>query len=69
MENENCLWRLETEYGDLVVQCTFLVPIFLWSNIPLVQEYANERGVRIVGDMPIYVGGQSADVWANRCSC
>eukprot|EP01026_Neomeris_dumetosa_P025558 TRINITY_DN21030_c0_g1_i3.p1 TRINITY_DN21030_c0_g1~~TRINITY_DN21030_c0_g1_i3.p1 ORF type:complete len:325 (-),score=42.78 TRINITY_DN21030_c0_g1_i3:168-1082(-) len=28
--------------------------------------YANDRGVSIIGDMPIYVGGQSADVWANR---
>lgn len=32
-----------------------------------VQAYANAKGVKVVGDMPIYVGGQSADVWANRC--
>ncbi len=25
-----------------------------------------QRGVKIVGDMPIYVGGHSADVWANQ---
>lgn len=30
-----------------------------------VQEYANGKGVDLIGDMPIYVGGQSADVWAN----
>lgn len=30
------------------------------------KEYANHRGVGIVGDIPIYVGGQSADVWANQ---
>ncbi|KAK9824025.1 hypothetical protein WJX72_007052 [[Myrmecia] bisecta] len=29
-----------------------------------VKAYANSKGVRIMGDMPIYVGGQSADVWA-----
>ena len=28
------------------------------------QAYANEKAIKIVGDMPIYVGGQSADVWA-----
>lgn len=28
-----------------------------------VKAYANERNVSIVGDMPIYVGAQSADVW------
>ena len=29
------------------------------------RAYANERGVKIVGDMPIYVSADSADVWAN----
>ena len=28
-----------------------------------VKAYANERNISIVGDMPIYVGAQSADVW------
>ncbi|KAK9794332.1 hypothetical protein WJX73_001909 [Symbiochloris irregularis] len=29
-----------------------------------VKAYANDKAIKIVGDMPIYVGGQSADVWA-----
>lgn len=29
------------------------------------KEYANEQGIRIIGDTPIYVAGDSADVWAN----
>ena len=29
------------------------------------RAYANERGVQIVGDMPIYVSPDSSDVWAN----
>ncbi|MBI5658876.1 MAG: 4-alpha-glucanotransferase [Nitrosomonadales bacterium] len=28
--------------------------------------YANERGVRIIGDVPIFVAYQSADVWAHQ---
>ena len=28
-------------------------------------DYANENGVRIIGDMPIYVSGDSADLWAH----
>ncbi|GJP73348.1 hypothetical protein CLOP_g4076 [Closterium sp. NIES-67] len=28
-------------------------------------RHANSKGIRIMGDMPIYVGGHSADVWAN----
>ncbi len=29
------------------------------------RRYANEQGVRIVGDVPIFVAPHSADVWAN----
>ena len=32
-----------------------------WS----LKEYANEKGVSIIGDLPIYVSIDSADVWAN----
>ncbi len=28
--------------------------------------YANEHGVKIIGDLPIFVAHDSADVWANR---
>ena len=34
-----------------------------WDDL---KAYANERGIRIVGDMPMYVSGDSADVWAER---
>ena len=29
-------------------------------------RYANERGVKIIGDVPIFVAHDSADVWAHR---
>ena len=31
-----------------------------------VREAAYQRGIRIIGDVPIYVAADSADVWANR---
>jgi len=31
-----------------------------------VKDYANERGVRIIGDIPIFVAYDSADVWCNQ---
>ena len=34
-----------------------------WSGL---KHYANERGIRIVGDMPIFVAYQSADVWSHQ---
>lgn len=30
------------------------------------KSYANEHGIRIIGDIPLYVALDSADVWANR---
>ncbi|SDL57177.1 4-alpha-glucanotransferase [Kandleria vitulina] len=30
------------------------------------KEYANKNGIEIIGDMPIYVGLDSADVWLNQ---
>src|SRR5690606_7379762 len=34
-----------------------------WS---MLKTYANERGIRIIGDIPIFVSGDSADVWTNQ---
>ena len=34
-----------------------------WDDL---KAYANARGIKIVGDMPMYVSGDSADVWAER---
>jgi 4-alpha-glucanotransferase len=31
-----------------------------------VKGYCNERGIRIIGDVPIFVARDSADVWTNR---
>ncbi len=33
-----------------------------WTNL---RAYANEKGIKIIGDMPIYVSADSADVWAD----
>lgn len=30
------------------------------------KKYANDRGVRIIGDLPIFIAHDSADVWANQ---
>jgi 4-alpha-glucanotransferase len=30
-----------------------------------VKQYANNKGVRLIGDVPIFVSSDSADVWAN----
>ena len=32
----------------------------------MLRDYANQNGVRLFGDMPIYIALDSADAWANR---
>ena len=34
-----------------------------WARL---KQYANDHGVRIIGDVPIFVAYQSADVWAHQ---
>jgi hypothetical protein len=38
----------------------------LLPPVGTVREAAHARGIRIIGDVPIYVAGDSADVWANQ---
>lgn len=36
-----------------------------WASL---KAYANEKGIRLIGDVPFYVGFDSCDVWANQDS-
>jgi 4-alpha-glucanotransferase len=56
-------WR-ERLAGPIAAQ-KFLQFVFYeqWREL---REYARARGVRVMGDLPIYVSHDSADVWANR---
>ena len=33
-----------------------------WKKL---KSYAHKKGIRIIGDLPIYVASDSADAWAN----
>lgn len=60
-------WALEKIKKDYSKEIDF--EIFLqyaffqqWTDL---KTYANQNGIRIIGDMPIYVSYENADVWAN----
>lgn len=36
-----------------------------FSQWKALKAYANAKGIEIVGDMPIYIAADSADMWAN----
>jgi 4-alpha-glucanotransferase len=39
--------------------------LFFFTQWERLKAYANERGVKVIGDIPIYVGFDSAEVWAH----
>ena len=45
---------------EMILQYLFMKQ---WKAL---KAYANARGIRIMGDMPFYVGQDSLDVWGNR---
>ena len=58
------LWLFKTEHADEVEFWEFLQFKFFGQWFKL-KEYANSKGVQIIGDIPIYVALDSAAVWVH----
>jgi 4-alpha-glucanotransferase len=39
------------------------IQFLFWRQMRAIKAYANARGVRLIGDLPIFVSAESADVW------
>ncbi len=59
------LKRWAKQHADLINYQKFLQFIFFEQWLAL-KNYANQRDVKIIGDIPIFVAYDSADVWAAR---
>lgn len=59
------LVEASTRLADEVERVKFTQWLFFtqWHEL---RSYANARGVKIIGDIPIFVAHDSSDVWANR---
>ncbi|HQU15047.1 MAG: 4-alpha-glucanotransferase [Chromatiales bacterium 21-64-14] len=59
------LSRVRRELGDAIERIRFTQFLFhrQWR---LLRTYANERGILLFGDLPIFVSYDSAEVWAQR---
>ena len=56
-----------SDMPDAAVQSTWEFTQYeCYTQWLALKDYANRRGVSIVGDIPIYVAYDSSDVWANR---
>ncbi|HIS52011.1 MAG TPA: 4-alpha-glucanotransferase [Candidatus Onthomonas avicola] len=62
--DEKTVAKYAQQLAQDVLFYQFLQYLFFqqWSAL---KAYANEKGVSIIGDVPIYVSGNSADVWVH----
>ena len=64
LRKESAIEEYKEKYKDEILFYEFLQYLFAkqWNAL---KRYANENGIKIVGDVPIYVSFDSADLWAN----
>jgi 4-alpha-glucanotransferase len=64
LRKKKALDTASKEYAEDINFYKMLQYLFFeqWRSL---KAYANGKGIQIIGDVPIYVAGDSADVWAN----
>ncbi len=62
--HEQVLQKVSGEYAPEIEKEKFSQFLFSiqWNRL---KKYAHKQGIKIFGDVPIYIGFDSADVWAN----
>ncbi|MDO8283002.1 MAG: 4-alpha-glucanotransferase [Thermodesulfovibrionia bacterium] len=62
--NEDALSEWAGRSGDMILKLKFLQYLFFrqWQSL---KDHCECRGIKILGDIPIYVNYDSSDVWAN----
>ncbi len=58
-------WTISSPNSDELFFWQFVQYEFFteWAEL---KAYANKKGIKIIGDIPIYIAHDSADVWANK---
>ena len=64
VHNKKAIRKFGREHRDDVLFYAWLQYEF-FSQWRRFKKYANKKGIRIIGDIPIYVAPDSADTWAN----
>ena len=65
LRKSKALKSIKKELADEILATKFIQHQFFkqWAGI---KKYANEKGIQIIGDIPIYVNFDSAEVWASQ---
>lgn len=62
--NPQSVARYREKFADEIGFYQYLQYLF-WNQWTALKQYANNKGIKIIGDIPIYVAFDSADTWAN----
>lgn len=58
-------WMRQEKSTQKILSFIKMLQYLFFKQWRELKAYANENGIEIIGDVPIYVAGDSADVWAN----
>lgn len=56
-------WQNQNAEG---IELQKVIQFFFFQQWLALKKYANDKGIAVVGDIPIFVAADSADVWANQ---
>jgi 4-alpha-glucanotransferase len=62
--DQHALDGVRTEMGDQLEKCRFIQFAF-YKQWHALKRYCNQKGIEIIGDIPIYVSYDSADAWSD----
>lgn len=62
---EEALAEWETSYKEDLEKIK-AIQFFFFTQWKALKDYANAKNIKIIGDIPIFVAGDSADLWANQ---
>ena len=62
--DRNSINSIKQQYSTIIKRVKFRQYLFFiqWFDL---KQYCNERGIQIIGDIPIYIDYESADVWTH----
>lgn len=65
LREANIIQKYQNEFNE-EIQTIKLMQFFFFKDYFKLKKYANDRGISIIGDLPIFVSQDSSDVWANQ---
>ena len=63
--HKDAIMKWEKEHASSILRFKF-EQFILYTQWAELKSYANSKGIRVIGDIPIFISGDSSDVWAHR---